>query len=123
MAMMTMVVTMMTMMMTQECRCRPAAHQGRHYSPSSHLPSSSSSELVIAIFRAVTIIVVNNPKTDILTKCVEHIDTIKSGFAKKFDGGKEVSLLVAYSAKSDHLTNQTEHDWWKLKMNDQRRSS
>ena len=56
-------------------------------------------------------IVVNSPKTDILTKCVGRIDTIKSGFAKKFDGGKEVSLLFAYSAKSEHLTNQTEHDW------------
>ena len=33
MAMMAMVVTMMTMMVTQGCRCRPAAHQGRHYSP------------------------------------------------------------------------------------------
>ena len=82
-------VTMMTMMVTQGCRCRPAAHQGRHYSPSSHLPSSSSSELVIAIFMAVTIIVVNNPKTDILTKCVEHIDTIKSGFAKKLMAGRK----------------------------------
>ena len=60
---------------------------------------------------AVTNIVVNSPKTDILTKCVGRIDTIKSGFAKKFDGGKEVSLLFAYSAKSEDLTNQTEHDW------------